>query len=48
MMLREMIYDFLVEKRNRERHKVMKMKWQIAELERAIASKKESVNDDRS
>lgn len=48
MMIREVIYDRLVEKRNRERHKVMKLKWQIAELERAIALKKESVNDDRS
>lgn len=36
------IYDKLIQKRNKERHEVMKLEWKKAELERKIAiAKKE-------
>ena len=30
------IYNKLIQKRDRERHKVMKLRWQMAELEHKI------------
>lgn len=39
-MIREWIYNKLIQKRDKERHNVMKLEWQRAELERKIALKK--------
>lgn len=37
------IYNKLVEKRNKERHNVISLEWQKAELERKIALKKKEL-----
>ena len=39
-MILQWIYEKLLQKRDKERHNVIKLEWQKAELERKIAMKK--------
>ncbi len=39
-MMFKWIYDKLIQKRNEERHNVMKLEWKKAELEKRIAEAK--------
>lgn len=39
-MILNWIYNKLIQKRDQERHNVMKLEWQKAELERKIANAK--------
>ena len=42
-MILNWIYKKLVQKRDKERHNVIKLEWQRAELERKIALKKKEL-----
>ena len=42
-MILNWIYKNLVQKRDKERHNVIKLEWQRAELERKIALKKKEL-----
>lgn len=45
-MILSWIYSKLIQKRDKEYHNVIKLKWQKAELERQIANvKKEKIKD---
>lgn len=39
-MIRRWIYDKLIQKRDRERQKTLRLKWKKTELEQLIAAKK--------
>lgn len=39
-MIKRWIYDKLIQKRDRERQKVLRLNWKKAELEQLIAAKK--------
>lgn len=39
-MILNLIYNKLIQKRDKERHNVIKLEWQRAELERKIANAK--------
>lgn len=46
-MILNLIYNKLIQKRDKERHNVIKLEWQRAELERKIANaKRERQNTD--
>ena len=46
-MILKWIYNKLIQKRDKERHNVIKLEWQRAELERKIANaKRERQNTD--
>ena len=42
-MLRELIYNWLVRKRDEKRHEVMQLRWRKTELERILTTKKNEV-----
>lgn len=39
-MLRELVYNWLVRKRDEKRHEVMQLRWRKAEIERLLDQKK--------
>lgn len=42
-MLRELVYNWLVRKRDEKRHEVMRLRWRKTELERTLETKKNEV-----
>ena len=39
-MLRELVYNWLVRKRDKKQHEVMKLRWRKAEIERLLDQQK--------